>query len=253
MPSSAARSTRTACMRVEATAVGEGTTLARMAKMVEEAQGSKAPIQKLVDQVAAVFVPVVIVIALGTFIGWGLLTHPANNEQWITGMRAAVAVLVIACPCALGLATPTAIMVGHGHRRRARHPDQERRRPRADARARRDRARQDGHADRRPPACHRRGARPHDARAAVADARGRGRAEQRSPAQPRDRRRGVRRRLHAAIRRGLRVGHGARRRRHRRWAHHRRRQPAPARRAGHRPSMRRRSRNWPASKAPAAR
>ncbi len=100
-------------MRVEATAIGEGTTLARMAKMVEEAQGSKAPIQKLVDQVAAVFVPVVIVIALGTFLAWGLLTGGAS-DQWISGMRAAVAVLVIACPCALGLATPTAIMVGTG-------------------------------------------------------------------------------------------------------------------------------------------
>ena len=101
-------------MRVEATAIGEGTTLARMAKMVEEAQGSKAPIQKLVDQVAAVFVPVVIVIALGTFLAWGLFTDGGTDSQWITAMRAAVAVLVIACPCALGLATPTAIMVGTG-------------------------------------------------------------------------------------------------------------------------------------------
>jgi len=104
-------------MRVEATAVGEGTMLSRMAKMVEEAQGSKAPIQKLVDQVAAVFVPVVIVIAMGTFLAWGLLTTPAHvwsDSQWVMAMRAAVAVLVIACPCALGLATPTAIMVGTG-------------------------------------------------------------------------------------------------------------------------------------------
>jgi|CXWL01.1.fsa_nt_gi Cu+-exporting ATPase len=104
-------------IRVEATAVGEATMLARMAKMVEEAQGSKAPIQKLVDDVAAVFVPVVIVIALGTFLAWGSFTEPAHawsDSQWITAMRAAVAVLVIACPCALGLATPTAIMVGTG-------------------------------------------------------------------------------------------------------------------------------------------
>jgi Cu+-exporting ATPase len=88
-----------------------------MAKMVEDAQGSKAPIQKTVDQVAAVFVPAVILIALLTFLAWGLLTEPAHvwsDSQWITGMRAAVAVLVIACPCALGLATPTAIMVGTG-------------------------------------------------------------------------------------------------------------------------------------------
>jgi len=104
-------------IQVEATAVGGATVLARMAKMVEEAQGSKAPIQKLVDQVAAVFVPVVIVIAAGTFLSWGLFTDPAHawsDSQWIAGMRAAVAVLVIACPCALGLATPTAIMVGTG-------------------------------------------------------------------------------------------------------------------------------------------
>ncbi len=104
-------------MRVEATAVGEGTMLSRMAKMVEEAQGSKAPIQKLVDQVAAVFVPVVIVIAMGTFLAWGLLTTPAHvwsDSQWVLAMRAAVAVLLSACPCALGLATPTAIMVGTG-------------------------------------------------------------------------------------------------------------------------------------------
>jgi hypothetical protein len=80
-----------------------------MAKLVEEAQGSKAPIQKLVDQVAAVFVPVVITIALATFLAWGL-----GGGGWVTAMRAAVAVLVIACPCALGLATPTAIMVGTG-------------------------------------------------------------------------------------------------------------------------------------------
>jgi Cu+-exporting ATPase len=104
-------------MRIEATAVGEATMLARMAKMVEEAQGSKAPIQKLVDQIAAVFVPIVIAIALGTFLAWGLFTERPevwSDSQWITGMRAAVAVLVIACPCALGLATPTAIMVGTG-------------------------------------------------------------------------------------------------------------------------------------------
>ncbi len=96
-------------IRVEATAVGADTALNRMARMVEEAQGSKAPIQRLVDLVASVFVPVVIVIALGVFLGWGLL-----GSSWIDAMVYAVAVLVIACPCALGLATPTAIMVGTG-------------------------------------------------------------------------------------------------------------------------------------------
>ncbi|MDP9238591.1 MAG: heavy metal translocating P-type ATPase [Chloroflexota bacterium] len=104
-------------LRAEARAVGAGTVLARMARMVEEAQGSKAPIQKLVDSISAIFVPVVILIALGTFLGWGLLSGPVqagSDSPWITAMRAAVAVLVVACPCALGLATPTAIMVGTG-------------------------------------------------------------------------------------------------------------------------------------------
>jgi Cu+-exporting ATPase len=99
-------------IRFEATAVGQSTVLARMAQMVQEAQGSKAPVQKLVDQVAAIFVPVVILIAGGTVAAWGI--GGWGGDPWIDGMRAAVAVLVIACPCALGLATPTAIMVGTG-------------------------------------------------------------------------------------------------------------------------------------------
>jgi Cu+-exporting ATPase len=94
---------------VEVTAVGGASTLSRMARMVEEAQGSKAPIQRLVDQVAAIFVPVVIALALLTFASWGVI-----SGDWQEGMVAAVAVLVIACPCALGLATPTAIVVGTG-------------------------------------------------------------------------------------------------------------------------------------------
>ncbi|HEY4668988.1 MAG TPA: heavy metal translocating P-type ATPase, partial [Tepidiformaceae bacterium] len=102
-------------VQVEATAVGEQTALRRMARMVEEAQGSKAPIQRLVDRVAAIFVPVVIVIALAVFLAWGLFSDPGSADStWIRGMIYAVAVLVIACPCALGLATPTAIMVGTG-------------------------------------------------------------------------------------------------------------------------------------------
>jgi len=104
-------------LQVEATAVGEQTALRRMARMVEEAQGSKAPIQKLVDQVAAVFVPAVIVIATGVFLGWGFFgpaPAPGGDSEWVKAMIYAVAVLVIACPCALGLATPTAIMVGTG-------------------------------------------------------------------------------------------------------------------------------------------
>ena len=94
---------------IEATAVGADAALQRLVRLVEEAQGSKAPVQRLVDQVAAVFVPVVILLAGLTFFGWGLFAG-----DWQQGMTAAVAVLVVACPCALGLATPTAIMVGTG-------------------------------------------------------------------------------------------------------------------------------------------
>ena len=94
---------------VRTTAVGAESTLARIVRMVESAQAKKAPIQRLVDQVSAVFVPVVIVIAFITLLGWGLATG-----NWEAAILNAVAVLVIACPCALGLATPTAIMVGTG-------------------------------------------------------------------------------------------------------------------------------------------
>lgn len=97
--------------KFRATKVGKDTALAQIIKLVEEAQGSKAPIQRLADQIAGVFVPAVITIALATFAGWYFwgpepaLTHALVNF---------VAVLIIACPCALGLATPTAIMVGTG-------------------------------------------------------------------------------------------------------------------------------------------
>jgi Cu+-exporting ATPase len=95
-------------IRFEASKVGKNTTLAQIVRMVQEAQGSKAPIQKLADRISAWFVPVVIAIALLTFLSWLLLTR----AEWSGAMINAVAVLVIACPCALGLATPTAIMVG---------------------------------------------------------------------------------------------------------------------------------------------
>ncbi|HQP68312.1 MAG TPA: heavy metal translocating P-type ATPase, partial [Quisquiliibacterium sp.] len=90
-------------------AVGAESTLARIVRLVESAQARKAPIQRLVDQVSAVFVPVVIGIALLTLVGWGVATG-----DWERALLNAVAVLVIACPCALGLATPTAIMAGTG-------------------------------------------------------------------------------------------------------------------------------------------
>lgn len=92
----------------QATATGADTVLAQMVRLVEQAQGSKAPVQRLADAVSAVFVPIVLVIALATFLVWLLALHAG-----IAGALApSVAVLVIACPCALGLATPTAIMVG---------------------------------------------------------------------------------------------------------------------------------------------
>lgn len=99
---------------VETTAVGTETTLARIVRLVEDAQAGKAPIQCLVDRVSAVFVPVVMAIALATLVGW-LLAGGGIEAAVI----AAVAVLVIACPCALGLATPTAIMAGTGAAARA--------------------------------------------------------------------------------------------------------------------------------------
>ncbi|MCP3956170.1 MAG: copper-translocating P-type ATPase, partial [Desulfobacterales bacterium] len=96
-------------LRVEARKVGRETSLAQIIKLVQEAQGSKAPIQALADRVAAVFVPVVIVIGLLTFVIWW-----TAGGDFVAAMLRLVAVLVIACPCALGLATPTAIMAGTG-------------------------------------------------------------------------------------------------------------------------------------------
>ncbi|HVR31950.1 MAG TPA: heavy metal translocating P-type ATPase [Acidimicrobiia bacterium] len=92
---------------VEATRVGSETMLAQIIKMVSDAQATKAPVQRLVDRVSAVFVPVVVVIAVVTILTWILLGNPAEDA-----LRAGIAVLIIACPCALGLATPTAILVG---------------------------------------------------------------------------------------------------------------------------------------------
>ena len=100
-------------LKFEATKVGKETALGQIIKLVEDAQGSKAPIQKLADQVSAVFVPIVIIIALLTFAGWYFL-GPQIDEQFTRALINMVAVLVIACPCAMGLATPTAIMIGTG-------------------------------------------------------------------------------------------------------------------------------------------
>lgn len=95
--------------KFEATKVGKDTALSQIIKLVEDAQGSKAPIQKIADQVSGIFVPVVVGIAVMTFLIWFLVTG-----DFTKAIVSAVAVLVIACPCALGLATPTAIMVGTG-------------------------------------------------------------------------------------------------------------------------------------------
>jgi Cu+-exporting ATPase len=112
-------------IHMRATKVGADTVLATIIRMVEQAQGSKAPIQRVADTISGVFVPVVLVIAALTFIGWAMIGNMtgagvaptsvvAASNPWIIAIVAAVAVLVVACPCALGLATPTAIMVGTG-------------------------------------------------------------------------------------------------------------------------------------------
>ncbi len=110
-------------LRMRATKVGADTMLASIIRMVEQAQGSKAPIQRLADTISSIFVPVVLVIAALTFIAWAMLGTISGagaagmlsaSNAWIVAIVAAVAVLVVACPCALGLATPTAIMVGTG-------------------------------------------------------------------------------------------------------------------------------------------
>ncbi|MBO0779466.1 MAG: copper-translocating P-type ATPase, partial [Ktedonobacteraceae bacterium] len=116
-------------LRMRATAVGRQTMLAQIIRLVEQAQGSKAPIQRLADTISGIFVPVVLVLGTLTFLGWaiigntvglpmsmagGSMMEMAGSNAWIMAIVAAMAVLVVACPCALGLATPTAIMVGMG-------------------------------------------------------------------------------------------------------------------------------------------
>lgn len=96
-------------LKIRVIQIGEGTVLAQIVKTVEEAQMSKAPIQKLVDKISGIFVPIVLALAIITFVGWYFW-----NKEIPSALIKAVAVLVVACPCALGLATPTAIMVGTG-------------------------------------------------------------------------------------------------------------------------------------------
>lgn len=98
-------------LKIEATKVGKDTALSQIIKVVEEAQGSKAPIQRLADKISGIFVPIVVVFAVLTFIVWYFWVTPGNFAE---ALEKLIAVLVIACPCALGLATPTSIMAGSG-------------------------------------------------------------------------------------------------------------------------------------------
>lgn len=104
--------TKSGSLVLRTTAVGADTTLAQIVQLVEHAQGSRAPIQRLTDRVTSVFIPAVLATAALTFVGWALL-GPADSS-WNMAIGNTIAVLIIACPCALGLATPTAIMVGTG-------------------------------------------------------------------------------------------------------------------------------------------
>jgi P-type Cu+ transporter len=103
---------RSGTLVLSATAVGADSTLAQIVRLVEDAQSSKVPMQKLADRVSAVFVPAVLLIAAGTFTGWAVFGP--DTTHLTLAISTAVAVLIIACPCALGLATPTAVMVGTG-------------------------------------------------------------------------------------------------------------------------------------------
>jgi Cu+-exporting ATPase len=109
-PVSGATVSTNGVMRIRATRIGEATLLAQIVRMVREAQGDKAPIQRFADAVSAWFVPLVMLLSVVTFVFW----YSALSSDFLTAFRFAVTVLVIACPCAMGLATPTAIMVGSG-------------------------------------------------------------------------------------------------------------------------------------------
>src|SRR5690606_30611814 len=102
---------RTGAFRYRATTLGSDSVLSRIVKLMRDAQGSRAPIQKLADRVSGIFVPVVISIAIATFVAWFVT---ADAAPAVRAFVAAVAVLIIACPCAMGLAVPTAVMVSTG-------------------------------------------------------------------------------------------------------------------------------------------
>ncbi len=175
--------TGTVVMRAER--VGADTLLARIVRMVGEAQRSRAPIQKLADAVSRVFVPAVVAAAIVTFVVWAAVGPPPRLGYALVN---AVAVLIIACPCALGLATPMSIMVGGRQGRRRRRAVQERGGDRDPGQGRHADRRQDGDADGRQaaPGRGRRGGPDHRDRSAAL--RGRRRTRQRAPAGVGDRR-----------------------------------------------------------------
>ena len=191
---------------VRATRVGAETALAQIARLVAEAQAGKAPIQRLVDRVSGVFVPIVIALSLATLAGW--LVFDGDVADAFT---ASVAVLIIACPCALGLATPDGAHGRDGPRRPARDPHQGPRGARADEARDDDRARQDRHGHRGPHAARRRrpGERRHARRRAPPRRRRRGR--ERASDRPRGRRGGPQRARLAPDGPGLREQAGPRR------------------------------------------
>ena len=171
---------RTGSLVIRTRAVGQDTTLAQIVRLVEDAQGSKAPMQRLADQVSSWFIPVVLALAALTFAGWAVFGP--DDGRWTLAIGTTIAVIIIACPCALGLATPTADHGRHRQGRRARHPHRLRRGPRAGPPAHRRRARQDRHPDPRQadPDRHHRARRLDRARAAQPGRRRR--ARQRAPA-----------------------------------------------------------------------
>jgi hypothetical protein len=208
---------QTGALVIVADKVGRDTMLARIVQMVAEAQRSRAPIQRMADQVSGWFVPVVIAVAVVAFIAWGIW---GPEPRFAYGLVAAVAVLIIACPCALGLATPMSIMVGvgaaPGSASSSRMPKLEH------MEGRHARRRQDRHADRRPACRHpdRAGARLRRSRTAAACRLGRA---------------GLRASARAGDRRGRQGSRHPHERRHRlrfptgRGARHRRRPPDRAR------------------------
>ncbi len=215
---------------VRATRVGADTALAQIGRLVTEAQSGKAPVQRLADRISAVFVPIVIALAVGTLGFW-----LANGAGATFAFTAAVAVLIIACPCALGLATPTALLVGTGRGAQLGHPDQGPRGARVDPPRRHRRARQDRHGDERRDVPGGRRPRRRGGPRRGASTRRRARGRLRAPDRPCHRPRGTRRAGRAARRRGFRQPRGARRRGRGRGPRRRRRPAGAARRLGPRP------------------